>query len=176
VLRQRPVWCDRLSTPEVEACAGRLRDALARAMADLSSEFGEDWRSWRWDAAHEARFSHQLLGRLPLAAGAVNVTTPIGGGNDTVLRAASDLTNADAPFAAVHGAGFRGIYDLADLSRSRFIIAPGQSGNPLSIHYRDLVGIWREGGSVTLAPTREALERDAFATLSLAPSATAGQR
>jgi penicillin amidase len=176
VLRQRPVWCDRLSTPEVEACAGRLRDALARAMADLSSEFGEDWRSWRWDAAHEARFSHQLLGRLPLAAGAVNVTTPIGGGNDTVLRAASDLTNADAPFAAVHGAGFRGIYDLADLSRSRFIIAPGQSGNPLSIHYRDLVGIWREGGSVTLAPTREALERDAFATLTLAPSATVGQR
>ena len=132
VLRQRPVWCDRLSTPEVEACAPRLRDALARAMAELSSEFGEDWRSWRWDAAHQARFTHQLLGRLPVAAGLVNVTTPIGGGNDTILRAASDLTDAEAPFAAVHGAGFRGVYDLADLARSRFIIAPGQSGNPLS--------------------------------------------
>jgi penicillin amidase len=176
VLRQRPVWCDRLSTPEVEACAPRLRDALARAMAGLSSEFGEDWRSWRWDAAHEARFSHQLFGRLPLAAGLVNVTTPIGGGNDTVLRAASDLTDPDAPFAAIHGAGFRAVYDLADLARSRFIIAPGQSGNPLSVHYRDLVGLWRDGGGVTLAPPRDALEPDAFSRLRLVPSAAAASQ
>jgi penicillin amidase len=139
-------------------------------MAELSSEFGEDWRSWRWDAAHQARFTHQLLGRLPVAAGLVNVTAPIGGGNDTILRAASDLADAEAPFAAVHGAGFRGVYDLADLARSRFIIAPGQSGNPLSIHYRDLVARWRDGGSVTLAQPGEALERDAFSRLRLMPS------
>ena len=169
VLRQRPVWCDRLATPEVEACRQRLRDSLARAMAELSTAFGDDWRGWRWDAAHEARFAHQLLGRVPLLGGLVNVTAQVGGGNDTIMRAASDITDADAPFAAVHGAGFRGIYDLADLSRSRFIIAPGQSGNPLSIHYRDLTTLWRDGGSVTLAQPREALDRDAFSRLMLVP-------
>lgn len=175
VLRQRPVWCDRLSTPEVEACAPLLRDALARAMDELSAEFGEDWRGWRWQEAHEARFTHQLLGRVAILSGLVNVTTPVGGGNDTILRAASDVTDPDAPFAAVHGAGFRGIYDLADLSRSRFIIAPGQSGNPLSIHYRDLVELWRKGGSVTLSQPREALAKGAFSRLTLLPAEAANR-
>jgi len=173
VLRQRPVWCDRLSTPEVEVCRQRLRDALARAMGELTATFGDDWRSWRWDAAHEARFAHQFLGRVPVLGGLVDVTTPIGGGNDTVMRAASDVTDPEAPFAAIHGAGFRGIYDLADLARSRFVIAPGQSGNPLSIHYRDLVGLWRDGGSVTLSQPREALEPAAASGLVLVPDAPA---
>ena len=86
-----------------------------------------------------------LLGRVPLVGRLANVRTPIGGGNDTVMRAASDIGDAEDPFAAVHGAGYRAVYDLADLSRSRFIIAPGQSGNPLSLHYRDLIGLWRDG-------------------------------
>lgn len=175
VLRQRPVWCDRLSTPEVETCAPRLRDALARAMAELSASFGDDWRSWRWGDAHEARFTHQLLGRAPVLDRLVNVTTEVGGGNDTVLRAASDVTDAEAPFAAIHGAGFRGIYDLADLSRSRFVVAPGQSGNPLSIHYRDLVALWKGGASVTLAAPREALARQAFSSLTLRPNRPASR-
>jgi penicillin amidase len=175
VLRQRPVWCDRLSTPEVEACAERLRDALARAMEDLEAEFGDDWRSWRWDAAHEARFTHQVLGRVPAVAGIVNVSAPMGGGTDTILRAASDIADPEAPFAAVHGAGFRAVYDLADLARSRFVIAPGQSGNPLSVHYRDLVGLWRNGSSVTVSPPREALQGSAFSRFFLVPDATPGR-
>ncbi|MGZ8995246.1 MAG: penicillin acylase family protein [Rhodospirillales bacterium] len=175
VLRQRPVWCDRLATPEVEACAERLREALARAMAELSRTYGDEWRGWRWDAAHEARFTHQALGQAPVLGRLVNVTTRVGGGNDTILRAASNVSDAEAPFAAIHGAGFRGIYDLADLGRSRFIIAPGQSGNPLSIHYRDLIRLWRDGGSVILAQPREALARDAFSRLVLVPSAAAAR-
>jgi penicillin G amidase len=173
VLRQRPVWCDRLATPEVEACGERLKEALVRAMAELSRTYGDDWRRWRWDAAHQARFAHLLLGGVPLVGPFVNVGAPIGGGNHTILRAASDVTDREAPFAAVHGAGFRGVYDLGDLARSRFIIAPGQSGNPLSIHYRNLTGLWREGSSVTLSQPREALARNAFSRLMLVPDASA---
>ncbi len=54
----------------------------------------------------------------------------------------------------MHGPSYRGVYDLADLDRSRFIAAPGQSGNPLSPHFRDMLRRWRDGGTVTLAPTR----------------------
>ena len=36
------------------------------------------------------------------------------------------------PFASTHAAGYRGLYDLADLDRSRFVARTGQSGNPLS--------------------------------------------
>jgi penicillin amidase len=53
-------------------------------------------------------------------------------------------------FPDVHGAGLRAIFDLADLDRSRFIIAGGQSGNPLSAHYRDQVERWRDGRYIEL--------------------------
>jgi penicillin amidase len=53
-------------------------------------------------------------------------------------------------FPDVHAAGLRAVFDLADLDRSRFIIAGGQSGNPLSSHYHDLVERWRDGGHLEL--------------------------
>jgi penicillin amidase len=42
------------------------------------------------------------------------------------------------------------IVDLSDIAATRFMIAPGQSGNPLSPHYADLMGRWREVGYLTL--------------------------
>ena len=52
---------------------------------------------------------------------------------------------------SVHGASYRGVYDLADLDRSLFMMAPGQSGNPLSRHARDFLTRWRDGAMVLLA-------------------------
>ncbi len=169
VLRDRPVWCDRPLTPEVEDCGARLSQSLKSAMAELEAGYGGDWREWRWAAAHEARFDNLLLGRIPLVGGLADVRTPTGGGNDTVMRAASDIANPEQPFAAVHGAGYRAVYDLADLAQSRFIVAPGQSGNPLSAHYRDLVQLWRAGDGITLGQTRETLEASATGRLTLVP-------
>ena len=39
----------------------------------------------------------------------------------------------------------RAIYDLADLNRSLYMHAPGQSGHPWSRHYRDLAEAWASG-------------------------------
>ena len=55
----------------------------------------------------------------------------------------------------VHGAGFRAVYDLADLDRSRFIQAVGQSGNIFSPHYGDLAPLWAKGGTFTLGPLQD---------------------
>src|SRR3546814_17931480 len=58
----------------------------------------------------------------------------------------------DTLFEDVHGAGFRAVYDLENLDRSRFMIATGQSGNPLSHLYGNLTLRWRDGQTVSLAP------------------------
>ncbi len=42
------------------------------------------------------------------------------------------------------GAGLRIITDLASPADARMIIAPGQSGNPLSPDYADLARRWRD--------------------------------
>jgi len=73
------------------------------------------------------------------------------------------------PYRHSHGAGFRAVYDLADLARSRFIIATGQSGIPLSPHYRNMLDRWRNGGHVAVAMNRDAARRRAVDTLLLVP-------
>jgi penicillin amidase len=89
------------------------------------------------------------------------------GGNDTVNRASARLGGSpETLFEDVHGAGFRAVYDLADLNRSRFVIATGQSGNPLSRLYGNFALRWRDGQTVSLAPESWALAEQ----LSLLPS------
>jgi penicillin amidase len=61
---------------------------------------------------------------------------------------------------------------LADLSRSRFIVATGQSGNPLSPHYGDMLTRWRDGGHVEIATDRNSALRRATAILTLVPRQT----
>ena len=63
------------------------------------------------------------------------------------------VADDDAPFADIHGPGLRAVYDLADLDQSLFVIATGQSGNPLSPYYRDFVRLWRDGSMVALGST-----------------------
>ena len=50
----------------------------------------------------------------------------------------------------VHGAGLRLVADLADPDRTLAVIATGQSGNPASADWSDLLPAWRDGGTVTL--------------------------
>ena len=51
----------------------------------------------------------------------------------------------DVPETHMDGAGFRAVYDLADLENSRFMIATGQSGNFLSRYYSSFLRTGNEG-------------------------------
>ena len=44
------------------------------------------------------------------------------------------------------------MYDLADLDRSVFAMAPGQSGHLLSANVADLMQRWRNGTTLRLGP------------------------
>ena len=44
------------------------------------------------------------------------------------------------------------VYDLADLDRSLFMMAPGQSGNLLSRDSGNFLQRWRDGATITIGP------------------------
>ena len=73
------------------------------------------------------------------------------------------------PFARTHGAGFRGLYDFADPDKSRFMIATGQSGHIFSRHYGDLVPLWNDVKSITLAGTEDELKNAGAQEFTLSP-------
>jgi penicillin amidase len=166
-LTAEPQWCDDIRTPAIEDCPSMLDKALDAALRELSTKLGSEVGRWRWGDLHRARFEHPLWQRVPLIGGLASSSVEVDGGSDTINRGASRLADPDHPFAAVHGASFRSVYDLADLGNSRFVLAMGQSGNPLSRHYRDMTPLWRAGAGIRLNATREALEHEAESRLVL---------
>jgi penicillin amidase len=169
-LTDRPAWCDDVTTPKAETCADVLRASLDTAVAELSSRHGPKPAAWRWGAEHIAPLPHPLLSRLPLVGRWFTLAVETDGDSFTVNRGTTRFSDAAAPYAHVHGAGYRAVYDLADLSNSRYVIATGQSGNPLSPHWGDFVARWRDGGTVRMAGDRDTLARAGAQILTLKPS------
>jgi penicillin G amidase len=162
-------WCDDTRTPAVETCRQLLETTLIATLDDLTRQFGNEPNDWRWGDVHKARFDHALFGAIPGLAWIANLSIETDGGEDTVNRGGIRPWDERDPFAHVHGAGFRGVYELSDLSRSRFVIATGQSGHILSPHYRGLMQLWRNGGFIVLGKSREAMDREARLRIDLVP-------
>ncbi len=134
-------WCE-------GDCGPMLAESLQAAMASLLAAYGPTPDDWRWGRAHQAIFSHPLLGTLPVL-GRLTTSAIMQPGDDTTVYRGSMRGDA---WASVHGAGFRGVYDLDDLDRSLFALTPGQSGNPFRRTASSLMGRWRDGTSIVIGP------------------------
>jgi penicillin amidase len=148
-------WCD-------GDCRPALGRALSEAVRGLAAAFGEDPAAWRWGKVHLAQFVHPLLGEIPLIGSLASRQISVPGDDTTLFRGAS---GALGDFSSVHGAAYRGVYDLASLDRSRFVVTPGQSGNILSAHAWDLLGAWAAGTTIAIGP----LPHSVSATVNLLP-------
>jgi penicillin amidase len=142
-------------------CAPLLRDALAKSTTALAARFGADPAAWRWGEPHEAVFAHPLLRAIPLLGALVTARIPAPGDDSTLDRG----TPAAGTLESIHGASFRGVYDLADLDRSLFMVAPGQSGYPFGTGARNFLQRWRDGDTIFLGPQPGAV----IATIRLTP-------
>lgn len=151
VLTHKRQWCDDILSAEIETCEERARAALARALDDLSAAHGPDPNEWRWGAVHVASFRHRVFKRIPYLGELADILVATDGDDFTVNRGTTHIHDPRAPFAQIHGPGLRAIYDLENLDQSLFMQATGQSGNPLSDHYRDLIRRWRDLEYVRIA-------------------------
>jgi penicillin G amidase len=163
VLTQHEDWCDDPKQHEDKGCAARLADALAAALAQLRQAYGADMTQWRWGRAHAAGFANPVFSRIPVLRDWLGVSIPTSGGYDTLDRGPSTIRDDAQPFAQRFGAGLRFITDLAAPNDAIMMITPGQSGNPLSGHFADLLRRWRDFAWLT--PGRSA----AVETLVLVP-------
>ncbi|GAB0112579.1 penicillin acylase family protein [Acidisoma sp. C75] len=144
-------------------CGGDCRPYLAPALTDavgkLSRFWGRNPARWRWGRAHQALFAHPVLARLPVIGGLGEAQVPVPGSAETVDVQAPAYLPGRSEFTALHGPELRTIEDLANLDRSRFMIAPGQSGDLLDQHAFDLLQTWRAGGMVELGPEPNVVSR-----------------
>jgi penicillin amidase len=141
-------------------CDAILASTYQATMTDLAARFGPDPTQWHWGDAHQAVFAHPILGRLPVLGPLTTARIEQDGGDSTVGRGGTSFGTMES----IHGAAFRGVYDLSNLDRSRFMITPGESGDVASPLARNFVRPWRDGGTILL--TREAADIAAHIRLS----------
>jgi penicillin G amidase len=168
IINEKPAWCDDGGTREIESCEDTIARALARALAWISSRQGSDMDKWQWGSEHVAAHRHPMFDAVPLLRDIASVRYPADGGAQTLNRAQPSYRGS-RPFEAIHGAGFRGVYDFSDLDNSRFAMPLGQSGNMLSPWSRNFLTRWQNLGYVEIAGTRAELGRTAAGTITLAP-------
>jgi penicillin amidase len=129
-------------------CGGDCGPLLATSLQETTAALGPGWETSPWGALHQAVFAHPLLGRLPVIGGWATWRIPQPGDDSTIFRGSPRSPG----WESVHGPGYRGVYDLADLDRSLFAATPGQSGNPFSADASSMMRRWRDGEPVRLGP------------------------
>ena len=162
-------WCDNVHTPKKESCPDLLQASLEAALADLRQRYGGNMGRWRWGEAHEARLRHRPFSRDTLLRHWFDVAVASPGDAYTVNVGRSDFQDDAEPYSNRHAASLRAIYDLADPQASLFIHPGGQSGNPLSPHYRSFTNAWALGEYAPMLTDRARLEAQGVQRLVLTP-------
>jgi penicillin G amidase len=131
-------WFDDRRTPEREGLAALSVLAMREALAQVDGV--------PWGSVHQAVVEHPLAG-VPVLGRILGFAIgpwSSGGDNHTVNVS---ISNAKVPpFNTSYGPSMRHVVDLADPDgQGGFIIPGGQSGHPLSPHYRDQFQLWLRG-------------------------------
>ncbi|KGP71607.1 penicillin acylase family protein [Pontibacillus yanchengensis] len=117
--------------------------SLNETITDLIDEHGKEITSWEWGDFHKVEFTH------PLSSVAFldrffnpKDPKPVGGSKVTVMAASYDYNEGIVD----HGASWRFVADLNDLSSASHLVGPGQSGHFRSKWYHSQWDNWVNGG------------------------------
>jgi len=119
-----------------------LQKTLEEALADLDRR-----KVTTWGALHQLTLTHPL-GKTEFQLGPV----PRPGDANTVNA------TSGANFRQTNGASWREVLDVGAWDRSVMTNVPGESGNPGSSHYSDLLADWAAGRYHPLPFSRKAVE------------------
>jgi penicillin amidase len=131
VIKEEPnmPFVDDINTPEVETVEEIVTKTYKETIVDLAEQYGDDPESWKWGFDMENDLNH--LANIP-GFGIKNLFT----------SGAAEAINA---VRGTHGPSWRMIVELGPEVKGWGIYPGGQSGNPGSPYYDDMVEDWRTG-------------------------------
>jgi len=147
-----------LKALEAKARPDLLAKTLDATVSEFETALGPDKGRWRYGNLHFLYLKHPAIekafdrGPIPMGGDASTINVMAGPG-----------------FRASVGASFRMLLDLADWDRSRLTNMPGESGDPDSPHYADLIDDWANGRYHPMPFTRKAVEAATRERINLLP-------
>ena len=143
-----------------------LLSTLADAGHELEQQAGPDPALWSWGSLHTMTFRHPL-DQLQGAKGLFDLGPVARPGDANTVNATGSGT---AGYRQASGASYREIFDLSNWDNSLAINTPGQSGEPGSRHYSDLLPVWAAGQYFPLLYSKEGIEQNVTDVLVLTPA------
>jgi penicillin amidase len=144
-----------------------LVDAIRAARQELEQRLGPDASRWSWGKLHSMHFRHPL-DQQPGASDLFDLGPLPRPGDEYTVNAAG-FDESWASWEQIEGASYREILDTSDWDQSVAINTPGQSGQPSSRHYADLMPLWDAGRYFPLTYSRKAVEENTVDRLLLQP-------
>lgn len=137
-------WFASPSRPEGRPWNEVALESLSQALDELGERFGPDPARWRWGRVHGVEFAHPFADANPLFHRIFSRSVEAGGASETVVQNGYPPTE---PFKGVWGPVYRMLADVWEPRRSRWLVSTGQSGQPGSPHYDDMIESWLHGRS-----------------------------
>ncbi|WP_374163266.1 penicillin acylase family protein [Arcticibacter sp. MXS-1] len=144
-------WFDNVKTPGKESREELVLAAFRFAADSLERRFGPISPEWRWASVKQSRVNH---------------LAKIGGLGSRSLWTGGSKTSVNA-LGESHGPSWRMVVSLGKTTKGYGVFPGGQSGNPGSSHYDDLLNTWVRGKLAELLFFHSPAEQQQYITHSL---------
>ena len=165
-----PFWDD-ARTDKKETKADVFAASLADAVALCEKKMGPDPRDWQWGGLLHYNFKHDISDELPFGVFKDYLNPgvyPAGGDYCTINVAGFSWT--DGQFEVIEIPAMRMIVNFGEPEPAYLVTVPGESGNPSSPHYRDMLkGYFITGENHPLVFKEENVKKQYMDVLSLVP-------
>jgi penicillin G amidase len=115
--------------------------AFEDAVSTITTKYGTNISKWKWGTYNQLTFDHPIAGSSDILATYLNPAKIGVGGSSVTVQAAAEDGNGNV----YHGASWRFVADLNDLTSAQHLVGPGQSGHVKSKWYDNQVSNWVYG-------------------------------
>ena len=162
------VWWNNIETEEKETASQLINAAFKQSYQDLVETHGENKDEWTWGKFHLIEHGHPI-GQVEALRSYFNVGPFSVKGSREVINNLFFPYTDEENYKVSSGPSTRRVIDFSDIENSKSILPTGQSGNPLSKHYKDQAEMYINGEFRKMMMNKEEIETTSKSVLILKP-------
>ena len=144
-----------------------ISKALESAVTFLRKRYGKRPDKWAWGRVRPLELIHPVGETAPLNR--VFNLGPFVHNGDTNTISSGPVPPHEPTSNPMGVANLRTVVEVGNWENNYWALAGGQSGNPLSPHYDDMMALWLKGEGVTIPWSKEGVKKAKRTTLRLKP-------
>ena len=141
---QSPWWDNCNTKGIVENQSTIMTLAYKEAIESLREQLGSNINQWTWNRVHTLEHQHPF-GKIKALKSFFNVGPfDVNGSNEVINNLLFSYTD-NGQYEVKAGPSTRRVIDFSNIENSYSILPTGQSGNPMSPHYKDQAAMYNRG-------------------------------